>query len=124
MDALATGDEGPLSVSTISYTVLEDESRKATEEGIGPLIGLALLLIAGLILLFMRTLSDLFLTLAGLVVSLVWIVGAEGWVGPRGLGLTGPPNSLTSMVPIIVIGLTVGLRDPGGLALPRAAVRG
>ena len=73
----------------------------------GPLIGLALLLIAGLILLFMRTLSDLLLTLAGLMVSLVWIMGAEGWVGPKGLGLTGPPNSLTSMVPIIVIGLTV-----------------
>ena len=107
IDALATDDDGPLSVSTISYTVLEDESRKATEEGMGPLIGLALLLIAGLILLFMRTLSDLLLTLAGLVVSLVWIIGAEGWLGPRGLGLTGPPNSLTSMVPIIVIGLTV-----------------
>ena len=107
IDALATGDDGPLRVSTISYTVLEDESRKATEEGMGPLIGLALLLIAGLILLFMRTLSDLLLTLAGLMVSLVWIMGAEGWVGPKGLGLTGPPNSLTSMVPIIVIGLTV-----------------
>ena len=107
VDELANADEGPLRVSTISYTVLEDESREATENGMGPLIGLALLLIAGLILLFMRTLTDLFLTLAGLVVSLVWIMGAEGWVGPRGLGLTGPPNTLTSMVPIIVIGLTV-----------------
>ena len=107
IDELASGDDGPLRVSSISYTVLEDESREATESGMPPLIGLALLLIAALILLFMRTVSDLLLTLAGLIVSLIWIIGAEGWLGPKGLGLTGPPNSLTAMVPIIVIGLTV-----------------
>ncbi len=72
-----------------------------------PLIGLAFLLIAALILLFMRTISDLLLTLAGLLMSMIWIIGAEGWLGPNALGLTGPPNSLTAMVPIIVIGLTV-----------------
>lgn len=33
--------------------------------------------------------------------------GAEGWLGPNALGLTGPPNSLTAMVPIIIISLTV-----------------
>ena len=107
IDELASGDEGPLRVSSISFAVIEDESREAVESGMGPLIGLALLLIACLILLFMRTISDLLLTLAGLLTSLIWIVGAEGWLGPNGLGLTGPPNSLTSMVPIIVIGLTV-----------------
>ena len=107
IEELASGDEGPLRVSSISYVVIEDESREATESGMAPLIGLALLLIAGLILLFMRTLSDLLLTLAGLLMSLIWIMGAEGWLGPNGLGLTGPPNSLTVMVPIIVIGLTV-----------------
>ena len=107
IDEMASGDEGPLRVSSISYAVLEDESRKATETGMAPLIGLAFLLIAALILLFMRTISDLLLTLAGLLTSLIWIVGAEGWLGPNGLGLSGPPNSLTSMVPIIVIGLTV-----------------
>ena len=38
---------------------------------------------------------------------MIWIIGAEGWLGPNALGLTGPPNSLTAMVPIIVISLTV-----------------
>ena len=107
MQELATGDEGPLSVSSISSVVIEDEYKKATEEGMAPLIGLAFLLIAALILLFMRTISDLLLTLAGLLMSMIWIIGAEGWLGPNALGLTGPPNSLTAMVPIIVIGLTV-----------------
>ena len=107
IDELASADEGPLRVSSISFVVIEDESREAAESGMAPLIGLALLLIAGLILLFMRTISDLLLTLGGLLTSLIWIMGAEGWLGPNGLGLIGPPNSLTAMVPIIVIGLTV-----------------
>ena len=72
-----------------------------------PLIGLALLHIVVLILLFMRTLSDLLLTLVGLLFSLTWVIGAEGWLGPGALGLIGPPSSLTKMVPIIVISLTV-----------------
>ena len=104
---LASESEGPLRVSSISPVVIEDEYKKATEEGMLPLIGLALLLILALILLFMRTFSDLLLTLAGLLISLIWIIGAEGWLGPNALGLTGPPNSLTTMVPIIVISLTV-----------------
>ncbi len=104
---LATGAQGPLTVSSVSGAVIEDEYKKATEEGMAPLVGIAFLLIAGLILLFMRTLSDLLLTLLGLLVSIIWIVGAEGWLGPRALGLVGPPNSLTTMVPILLIGLTV-----------------
>ena len=104
---IATGDSGPLSVSALSLTIYSDEYKRATEEGMAPLIGLSMLLIAGLILLFMRAVSDLLLTLVGLTTSIVWLVGLEGWLGPNGLGLTGPPNSLTSLAPIIIIGLTV-----------------
>ena len=104
---LAAGAEGPLSVSSLSPVIVEDEYTKATEEGMGPLIGLALLLIAALLLIFTRTLSDMLLTLTGLIFSIVWIVGAEGWLGPNALGLIGPPSSLTAMVPVIIISLTV-----------------
>ena len=104
---LALASEGPLQVSSVSFIVIEDEYVKATEEGMAPLVGLAFLLIAALILLFMRTFTDLILTLTGLLLAIIWIVGTEGWLGPNGLGLVGPPNSLTTMVPIIMIGLTV-----------------
>ena len=107
VDELADADEGPLRVSSISPVVVEDEYKRATEEGMAPLVGAAFLLIAALILLFMRTVSDLLLTLAGLLLSIIWVTGAEGWLGPNALGLVGPPNSLTTMVPIILIGLTV-----------------
>ena len=104
---LALANEGALDVSATSAIIIEDEYSQATEEGMGPVIGLAFLLIAALLALFTRAVSDMLLTLGGLLVSVIWIVGAEGWLGPNALGLIGPPNSLTTMVPIIMIGLTV-----------------
>ncbi len=107
INELAVGDQGSLRVSSLSPVIVEDEYKQATESAMGPLIGLALLLIALLLLLFTRTLSDMLLTLTGLIFSIVWVVGAEGWLGPNGLSLIGPPSSLTSMVPVIIISLTV-----------------
>ncbi len=107
INELATAAEGPLRVSVVSPAVVEDEYTEATESGLLPLIGIALLLIALLILLFMRTFSDLLITLLGLIMSLIWIIGAEGWLGPEALGWIGPPSSLSTMVPIIMISLTV-----------------
>lgn len=107
VNELALASEGPLQASSVSFAVIEDEYIEGTETGTAPLIGLALLLIALLILLFMRSISDLILTLVGLFVSIIWITGAEGWLGPNGLGLVAAPNPLSSMVPIIIIGLTV-----------------
>ena len=104
---LATQDEGPLAASSVSPAVVEDEYKRATEEGTAPLIGLALLLIAALLVLFLRTGSDVVLTLTGLLFALIWVIGAEGWLGPNALGLIGPPSSVSAMVPIIVISLTV-----------------
>ena len=104
---LAAGDEGPLRVSSLSPVIVEDEYTEATQSGMVPLIGLALLLIVVLLLLFTRALSDTLLTLTGLIFSITWVVGAEGWLGPNGLGLIGPPSSLTAMVPVIIISLTV-----------------
>ena len=104
---LAEAAEGPLSVRSVSLAVIEEEYQEATSTGVLPLVGLALLVIASLTLLFMRTLSDLLLTLTGLVLALIWTVGTESWLGPGALDLIGPPNALTATVPIILIGLAV-----------------
>ena len=103
---LASEDDGALDVSSLSPTLIEDEYR-ATRDSIGTLIGAALVVIAVLVLVFLRSLSDLLLTLGGLLMSVIWVLGIEGWLGPDGLGLTGPPSGLSVMIPIIVISLTV-----------------
>ncbi len=107
INEMAAADEGPLSVRSLSPVIVEDEYREATETGMAPLIGLALVLIAVLLFVFTRALSDMLLTLLGLILSITWVVGAEGWLGPNGLSLIGPPSSLTAMVPVIIISLTV-----------------
>ncbi len=107
IDELAVADEGPLRVSTVSPAVIEHEYTEANRTGTAPLIGIALVLIAALLLFFLRSISDVLLTLLGLVVSLIWLVGLEGWLGPNGLGVTGRPSGISVMIPIIVIGLTV-----------------
>ncbi len=104
---VAVGDEGPLRVSSVSPAVIEDEYQKAYREDTAPLIGAAFVLIAGLIFLFLRSPSDLVLSLAGLLMSIVWVVGAEGWLGPNGLGLLGRPSGVSVIIPILIISLTV-----------------
>ncbi|MDE2668143.1 MAG: MMPL family transporter [Chloroflexota bacterium] len=99
--------EGPLQVRSLSVPVIEEEVREATGTRMLPVMGIALLVVALLTLLFMRTLSDLLLTVSGLILAVLWTVGAEGWLGPDGFGAIGPPNALTSMVPLILISLTV-----------------
>ena len=64
-------------MSSISSVVIEDEYKKATEEGMLPLIGISFLLTAVRILLFMCAISDLMLTLTGLLMSMIWIVGRK-----------------------------------------------
>ena len=104
---LATASSGVLSASSVSSVIVEDEYKQATEEGMAPFIGIALVLILLLILLFLRSLSDVLLALVGLLLSLIWVVGAEGWLGPDALGVIGPPSAVSALVPIIVISLTV-----------------
>ncbi len=107
INELALDSEGPLSASSLSPRIIEAEYQKATEEGMAPLMMLALVLIAVLLLVFTRSPADMLLSLAGLVISITWIVGVEGWIGPSALGLIGPPSSLTALIPVIIISLTV-----------------
>ncbi len=99
--------EGPLAGRSVSEATIDEESDAATGSTMLRLMGIALLVIALLSFLFLRSPSDVLLTLAGLLVTVVWITGAQGWLGPNALGWIGPPNILTTMVPIMLIGLAV-----------------
>ena len=104
---LAAASQGPLAATTLSPAVIAGESSAATGSEMLVLIGLALLVIAALLLAFTRSLLDVLLSLLGLVLTVVWVMGAQGWLGPEGLELMGAPNTITTMVPIMLIGLVV-----------------
>ena len=104
---LAEADRGSLRVRSVSPAVIEKAYIKATGPDMMPLVGVAILVVAAVLLVFMRSLLDLLLILGGLVLVPIWTLGAEGWLGPAALGVIGPPNALGAMVPIILIGLAV-----------------
>jgi predicted RND superfamily exporter protein len=104
---LAAASGGPLVASSVSKVVIEEEYQRSYREDISPLIGAAFVLIAGLLFLLLRSPSDLALSLSGLFMSIVWIVGSEGWLGPNGLGVLGRPSGISVIIPIVIISLTV-----------------
>ena len=104
---IAKESAGPLEGGSISPATTAEETEEATGSDMVVLMVIALAVIGGLLLLFTRSLLDLLLSLMGLVVTIIWVIGAQGWLGPNGVGLIGAPNTLTTMVPIMLIGLVV-----------------
>ena len=104
---IVVGSTGPLSGSSLSPATMAEETTEATGTDMFILMLIALGVIGALLLLFTRSLLDLLLSILGLVVTIVWVIGAQGWLGPNGLGIIGAPNTLTTMVPIMLIGLVV-----------------
>ena len=104
-DAVETVD-GPLAVRSMSNATRTLDSDDASPS-MGSLMLVSLIVIAVLLYVFFRTGSDVALSLAGLAITIVGTLGFQGVAGPDGLDLIGPPNSLTSMVPIMMVGLVV-----------------
>ncbi len=104
---IVEASSGPLDGGSISQATTAEETEQATGSDMVVLMVIALAVIGGLLLLFTRSLVDLLLSLLGLVLTIIWVIGAQGWLGPNGVGLIGAPNTLTTMVPIMLIGLVV-----------------
>jgi predicted RND superfamily exporter protein len=67
----------------------------------------ALAVIVLLLFVFFRAGSDVLLSLIGLGITIVGTLGFQGIMGPDGIGLIGQPNRITTLVPIMLIGLVV-----------------
>ncbi len=99
--------DGPLSVRSLSGATINQESAESSSSSMSILMLISLVVIAVLLFVFFRSGSDLALSLAGLAITIVGTLGFQGLVGPDGLGLIGLPNSITTMVPIMLVGLVV-----------------
>jgi uncharacterized protein len=106
-DALAEADLGDLNVSPFSESILGDELIRDLEQEMPILLGLAFLLIIGILFATYRRVSDVLLGLTGLVVVIVWTYGISVLLGPGYLGLTGPMTQISMMIPVLLIGLAI-----------------
>lgn len=93
------------SARTFSSGKLTDDSDAAAAFAL--LMLAALGVIALLLFVFYRQISDVVLSVGGLILTIVWALGFQGLLGPDGLGIIGAPSVMGQMVPIIMIGLCV-----------------
>jgi len=83
------------------------EAMEESQESMGGLFGLALLLILGILILLYRSVSDVVLGMIGLVMTVIWMYGLGVLAGPDYLGLSGTFNNMTIIIPVLLIGLAI-----------------
>ena len=95
------------SARTVSSGKNDKESDDSSQSSMMVLMAVAFAVIAVLLVLFYRQVSDVVLSMGGLVLTIVWALGFQGLFGPDGLGVIGAPSVLAQMVPVMLIGLCV-----------------
>lgn len=95
------------SARTLSNGKSLTESNETSTSSLAMLMGIAFIVIAILLGLFYRQASDVAFSVAGLLLTIVWALGFQGLLGPNGLGVIGAPSFLSTIVPVMMIGLCV-----------------
>lgn len=95
------------SARTVSSAKRAQESDESSLSSTLLLLAIAFAVIAVLLVLFYRRVSDVILSMGGLILTIVWAFGFQGLLGPDGLGAIGAPSVLGQMVPVVLIGLCV-----------------
>ena len=96
-----------VSVDAFSNAILSDALQQESEEEMPQLLSLSLLLIIGILFLQFRKFSDVLLGFTGLIVTIVWMFGLAVVFGPEGLGVVGPFTQISTIVPVLLIGLGI-----------------
>ena len=100
-------DTASLDVSIITLAKSDSEAKDARESSLLLLIVIALAVIVVLLAVFYRTQSDIHITMVGLGMTILWTVGAQSWLSPGGAGIVDPDNILLTLVPVLLISLSV-----------------
>ncbi len=100
-------DTASLDVTIITLAKSDAEGKDAREENLVVLTVIALVIIVVLLALFYRTQSDVHITMLGLGMTILWTLGAISWLSPGGIGIVDPDNILLTLVPVLLISLSV-----------------
>lgn len=106
-EALDGFDWSTVEARSFSGAKLNQESAAAQGTSTNLLMSIALGIILVLLVVFYRTGSDVALSIGGLVLTIMWVFGLQGLLGPGGAGIIGADSPFAMMIPILLIGLTV-----------------
>ena len=100
-------DSGPLDVSVITLAKSDAEAKDARDRNLIVVTLIALAVIVVILAVFYRTQSDVHITMAGLGMTILWTLGVQAWLSPGGAGIVNPDNILLTLVPVLLISLSV-----------------
>ncbi len=100
-------DTGTLDTSIITLAQSDAEAKEARDRNLVVVTLIALAVIVVLLAVFYRTQSDVHITMAGLGMTILWTLGAQAWLSPGGAGIVDPENILLTLVPVLLISLSV-----------------
>ena len=102
-----SADAGPLDTSIITLAQSDAEAKEARDRNLIVVTLIALAVIVVLLAAFYRTQSDVHIAMAGLGMTILWTLGAQAWLSPGGAGVVDPDNILLTLVPVLLISLSV-----------------
>lgn len=94
-------------VVAFSNETLAASMQEATDAELPRLLGLSLLIIIGVLILLFRRVSDVAIGMVGLLATLVWMNGFAVILGPGVLGWLGPFTQISTIIPVLLVGLGV-----------------
>ena len=102
-----SADSGALNISIITLAQSDIEAKEARDRNLIVVTLIALAVIVVLLAVFYRTQSDVHITMAGLGMTILWMLGAQAWLSPGGAGIVDPDNILLTLIPVLLISLAV-----------------
>ncbi|MFP3908198.1 MAG: efflux RND transporter permease subunit [Acidimicrobiales bacterium] len=100
------GTGGP-SALVFSADLLMDGLLEEVEREMPTLLGLALLVVLVLLWFILRSVTDLVVGLAGLIMIVVWTLGLVVVLGPQVLGWRGEFSQIGIVIPVLLVGLGI-----------------
>lgn len=90
-----------------SASLLLENLSSGVNSDLPRLLALSLLLVVLILFYTFRAVSDVVLGFAGLVITIVWTYGVAALLGPDYLGVTGPLSQISTIVPVLLVGLGI-----------------
>jgi predicted RND superfamily exporter protein len=98
---------GGIDVVIASMELTNDALQSETQDEAPILLALAMGVVALVLLWLLRSVFDVLVGLAGIIVTVVWTFGLIALLGPEHLDLVGPVSQVGVVVPVLVVGLGI-----------------